>query len=105
MKNVRKFNKMKSQKTRLPLLMKVALEETGGLVRFTEFNVKDFAKRLEQTLLKRPEFCPPYTTADMPACILDFKVYPDLGRRGSFTLYVDLLPGDKTYNYIKEQED
>lgn len=97
--------KVKNQKTRLPLLAQVDPEETGGLVRFKEFNIKDFSKKLEQALLKRPEFRPPYTTADMPACVLSYKVYPDLGRKGSFTLYIDLLPGDKTYNHIKEQED
>lgn len=105
MKNVRKFNKMKSQKTRLPLLMKVDPEETGELVRFVKFNSKDFIKRLERALAKYPEFRPPYTTADMPACVLDYRVFPDLGRKGSFILFMDFLPGDKAYNYIKEQED
>ena len=95
-------HKVKNRETRLPLLMQVDLEETGGLVRFTEFNVQDFTKRLERALLKCPEFRPPYTTVGMPACILDLKVYPDLGRGGSFTLYVDLLPGDKTLQYHEE---
>ncbi len=93
---------MKNRETRLPLLLQVDPEETDGLVRFAKFNGKDFSKRLERALLKHPEFRPPYTTVDMPACILDCKVYPSLGRRGSFTLYMDLLPGDKALQYYEE---
>ena len=99
---MKKFSKAKNRETHLPLLIQVDSEETGGLVRFVKFNGKDFTKRLEQALLKRSEFRPPYTTVDMPACILGYKVYPDLVGRGSFTLYMNLLPGDKALQYYEE---
>lgn len=102
MKKVKSFSKVKNRKTHLPLLVQADPEETGEAVRFTEFNIKDFSKKLEQALLKHPEFRPPYTTADMPACILDYKVYPDFCRKDGFTLHVNLLPGDKVPQYYEE---
>ncbi len=94
--------KAKNRKTHLPLLVQADSKETGGAVKFTEFNLNDFAKRLEQALLEQPNFQPPYTTTDMPACIVGYKVYPNLPPAGGFTIFMDILPGDKVPQYYEE---
>ena len=77
--------KAKNRKTHLPLLVQADSKETGGAVK-----------------LEQPNFQPPYTTTDMPACIVGYKVYPNLPPAGGFTIFMDILPGDKVPQYYEE---
>lgn len=96
------------QEMSVPLVVPVGLEESSGLMRYRKFNFKDFNKRLELALLEHPEFRPPFTTNDMPACIVGYKVEPKRGfdllhPEYRFTLHIDIVPGNRMYDYEREQ--